>query len=72
MFLNLYESLGDEAFREGFGRLYVAMRGQKHDDECSGVERGVCYVKAAFMTHASPEAAALAARVIARWYYGPR
>ena len=70
LFLDLYEALGDEAFRQGFGRLYLTMRGKEHDDECTGLERGVCYVRAAFVTDALPESAALAEPVIVRWYYG--
>ena len=72
LFLDLYDTLGDEAFRRGFGRLYVAMRDGEMDDECTSLERGVCYVKAAFVGDAMPESAALAEPVIARWYYGPR
>ena len=72
LFLDLYGTLGDEAFRRGFGRLYVAMRDGERDDECSGLERGLCYVRAAFVADAAPESAALAGPVIARWYYGPR
>ena len=72
MFLDLHETLGDEAFRSGFGRLYVAMRDEERDDECTGLELGVCYVRAAFVADAMPDSAALAEPVIARWYYGPR
>ena len=72
LFLDLHETLGDEAFRSGFGRLYVAMRDEERDDECTGLELGVCYVRAAFVADAMPDSAALAEPVIARWYYGPR
>ena len=44
----------------------------ERDDECSGLERGLCNVRAAFVADAAPESAALAGPVIARWYYGPR
>ena len=72
LFLDLHETLGDEAFRSGFGRLYVAMRDEERDDECTGLELGVCYVRAAFVADAMLDSAALAEPVIARWYYGPR
>ena len=72
LFLDLHETLGDEAFRRGFGRLYVAMRDEELDDECTGIERGVCYARAAFIADAAPDAAALAGPVIDRWYHGPR
>ena len=71
LFIDLYETLGEESFRRGFGRLYLAMRGKEHDDQCTGLERGVCYVRAAFVADALPESAALAEPVIAHWYYGP-
>ncbi len=71
LFIDLHESLGDEAFRQGFLRLYLAMRDEAHDDKCSGPERGVCYVRAAFVTEAQPESAALAGPLIARHYHGP-
>ena len=71
LFLDLYETLGAESFRRGFRRLYLTMGSNEHDDECTGLERGVCYVRAAFVTDALPESATLAEPVIARWYYGP-
>ena len=72
LFLDLYQTMGHEAFRRGFGRLYVAMRDGEWDDECTGLELGVCYVRAAFVADAMPDSAVLAEPVIARWYYGPR
>ncbi len=72
LFLDLYDTLGDEAFRQAFGRLYVALRDEEHDAECSGQERGVCYVRTAFVDGAPPGPTALASPVIERWYYGPR
>ena len=72
LFLDLYETLGHDAFRQGFSALHLALRDDVHDDECSGLERGVCYVRAAFVTDAEPESAALAEAVIEHWYYGPR
>ena len=72
LFLDLYEVLGDEVFWRGFGRLYVAMRDEESYDECTGIERGLCYVKTAFKAQSTPDSAALAESVISRWYYGPR
>ena len=71
LFLDLHQTLGDEAFRRGFGRLYVAMRDDELYDECTGRERGLCYVRAAFVAEARTESAVLAEPVISRWYYGP-
>ena len=62
--------LGDRHFREGFHRLYVKLRDNTHSDECSGDESTVCYMKFAFVTDATPEAAAVALPIINRWYYG--
>ena len=71
LFLDLYDSLGDQVFREGFGRLYVALRNGKYDNRCSGLERGVCYVRMSFVDEASQESGAIADEVIDRHYYGP-
>ncbi len=68
LFLDLHETLGDEAFRRGFARLYLAMRDESHEAVCAGVERGVCYVRSAFAGYAASPSAALAGPVIDRWY----
>ena len=72
LFLDLYDTVGDEAFRQGFARLYLSMRDEALYDECAGSETGLCYLIAAFVADANPEAANLAEPVITRWYYGPR
>ncbi len=70
LFVDLYHSLGDDAFRQSFRRLFVKLSYSHHIDECKGVERGVCYVKAAFVTDDSPDSAMIAEPIINRWYYG--
>ena len=45
LYADLYNSLGDEEFRRGFGGLYLKMRHDEHNDECFGVERGLCYMR---------------------------
>ena len=70
LYADLYNSLGDEEFRRGFGGLYLKMRNEEHNDECFGVERGLCYVQKAFVEDASPGFADDAGGVIDRWYYG--
>ena len=72
LFLDLHRTLGDEAFRGGFGKLYLAMQGEELDDECTGIDQGVYYVRAAFLAGATPEPASLAGPVINRWYHGAR
>ena len=70
LYADLYNSLGDEEFRRGFGGLYLKMRHDEHNDECFGVERSLCYMQKAFVEDASPGFADTAGRVIDRWYYG--
>ena len=70
LYADLYNSLGDEEFRRGFGGLYLKMRNEEHNDECFGVERGLCYVEKAFIEDASPGFADTAGGVIDQWYYG--
>ncbi len=70
IFAALYDELGDTEFRRGFGRLYMKIIHLEHDAECFGVERGVCYLRKAFIEDASPGFANAANEVIDRWYYG--
>ena len=71
MFVDLYFALGDWEFRQGFRRLYVAIRDGTYADECNNrPTSGICYVGAAFVKYAPPEAAAIAGPIIHRWYYG--
>ena len=70
LYADLYNSLGDEEFRRGFGGLYLKMRHDEHNDECFGVERSLCYMQKAFVEDASPGFADTAGGVIDRWYYG--
>ena len=70
MFLDLYLSLGDEAFLQGFANLYLQLRDGTLTDECTGIDLSACHTKAAFVTGATPENAAIAEAVITRRYYG--
>ena len=70
LFLDLYHELGRETFRQRFSSLYLKMEAREHDDVCTGLERGLCYVRAAFVDDAAPGAAAIAEKVINHWYYG--
>ena len=71
LFRELYERLGDEPARRGFGRLYLALRDDSYDDVCDGDDRNGCYVQKAFLEGATPEQAAIVDDIIARRYYGP-
>ena len=76
MFLDLYRNLGDKAFREGFGNLYLTMWndlavwGEENLDECTGIDKGLCYLREAFVADAPPEQASIADAIITRRYYG--
>ena len=72
MFHELYNGLGDEAFRQGFARLYVTIRDRLDGEACfgSGIDLGLCSVRAAFVTNAPSEQATIADAIITRTYYG--
>ena len=70
LFANLYSRLGNTEFRRGFGSLYLKISNLEHEDECTGVEKGLCYVRKAFVEDAYPGFAEAAGEVIDRWYYG--
>ena len=70
LFANLYSRLGNTEFRRGFGSLYLKISNLEHEDECTGAEKGLCYVRKAFVEDAYPGFAEAAGEVIDRWYYG--
>ena len=71
LFSALYYRLGDDEFRRGFGSLYLKLFNLEHEDQCTGVETGICYVRKAFVEEASPGWYAEAAgEVIDQWYQG--
>ena len=69
LFEQLYKRLGDEVFRRGFGRLYLALLDDSYDVECPGVDWSACYLRTAFVEGATPEQAAIVEEVVARRYY---
>ena len=56
IFRELYNRLGDEASRQGFGRLYLALRDDSHEEVCGGDDRNGCYVREAFTEGADSRA----------------
>ena len=70
LYADLFNRLGDEEFRRGFGSLYQKMRDREHDNECAGIETGLCYMQKAFVEDASHGFVDTAGGVIDRWYYG--
>ena len=69
-FADLYHGLGDGLFRQGFRNLYVKLRDGEHANSCIGDDKSICYMRAAFVTDATPQAAAIAESIINRWFYG--
>ena len=67
---DLYSSLGDKAFREGFRRLYLEAKLEGHDQACYNPERGLCLVRKSFVDAAATSKASVAETIIDRWYYG--
>ena len=74
MFLELYNSLGDAAFRQGFSNLHLA---GLEDTElrfpqgaCAAIDAALCYFKVAFLSGLTPQQTAIAERIIDRRYYG--
>ena len=65
LFVDLYRTLGNERFREGFRALYVASELDDDADNHRGTSVGVKHVKEAFRSDDGAERA-----VIARWYDG--
>ncbi len=70
LFAELYRELGSDVFRKGFRDLYNKIRENEHEDECWGLQKAVCYVKAAFVDDGEPDTASIAEAIIDRRYYG--
>ena len=70
IFLDLYNSLGEEAFRQGFRNLYLKSQAEDYSDDCEGTALGICHLVAAFKADASDAQAAMVDEIVARWY-GP-
>ena len=64
LFVDLYHTLGDERFRQGFRALYLASELEDEDGD-PGTSVGIEHVRAAFRSDDGAERA-----VIARWYDG--
>ena len=75
VFLELYDRLGDAAFRQGFRNLHLARMEETGErrpvDECAATDAMLCYFKSAFLAPLTPENAAAAERIIDRRYFGP-
>ena len=74
MFLELYSSLGDTAFRQGLRNLYLMsaedVAAWYGPGECGGIDAGVCHLKAAFLSDMTPQQSAVVDEIITRRYFG--
>ena len=70
LFLDLYHSLGEQTFREGFRNLYLKRLRNAPDDGCDDNGLGICHLRHAFRSVVPPEAAETVDNVISRWYDG--
>ena len=68
LFLDLYDSLGEETFRQGFRNLYLKSQRDDATDDCEGTDLGICHLAAAFKADVSAEVAAQVDEIVGRWY----
>ena len=64
-FLELYNTLGDAAFREGLRNLYLASLVEDYADEFDGSPVGIRQIHDAFQSHSDA-----VAPIIDKWYHG--
>ncbi len=72
LFHDLYRSLDETTFKQGFRNLYLLSLTDDLEDTCEGVKLDICHVEAAFKNDSTAEAAAIVDKVIARWYHGTK
>ena len=65
LFIDLYRTLGEDRFLDGFRALYLASEIDDDDEDDPGTSVGVEHVRRAFHSDDGPERA-----IIARWYDG--
>ena len=66
----LYNLLGDETFRQGYGRFYLAVRDDLYSNTCTEDDRYACYLRESFAEGATPDQMAIVEDVLKRRYYG--
>ena len=70
LFLDLYDAMGHDPFREAFGRLYTWLDEYALFARCGRSEgKGECYVRAAFVDY-MPEHASVTEGIINRHFHG--
>ena len=70
IFLDLYQSLGEDTFSQGLRRLYLKDLHDDPTDECEGTQLRICHLISAFKTNVSEDVAAIVDEVVSR-RYGP-
>ena len=65
--LDLYNSLGEDTFRQGFRSLYLKSQVEDYSDDCEGTDLGICHLVAAFKADVSEADAAKVDEVVAQW-----
>ena len=74
MLLELYDRLGDTAFRHGLRNLHLMSVGDAAQSYgpglCGGIDAALCHLKEAFSAGMTPEERAIANDVITRRYFG--
>lgn len=68
LFVDLYHTLGEETFRQGFRNLYLKSLRDDATDDCEGTDLGICHLVAAFKADVSDEVAATVDEIVGRWY----
>ncbi|MXZ90006.1 MAG: hypothetical protein F4W95_13205 [Chloroflexi bacterium] len=64
-FLELYNTLGSTAFRQGLSDLYLQSQIEDYADEFDGSSVGIRQIEDAFRPHA-----AAVAPIVDKWYHG--
>lgn len=70
LFLDLYHTLGKDAFQQRFRSLYLKRLRDDPTDGCEGTDLDICHLVAAFKADVSEAQAAKVDEIVARWY-GP-
>ena len=67
LFLDMYDSLGENQFQRGFSTLYLLSAAEDNADDWAGTEVGINQLTAAFIF---PDDAGTVDRVVGRWHDG--
>ena len=70
LYMDLYNTLGTESFRQGFRNLYRKSLVDDPADDCQGTDLDICHLSAAFKTEAPDDVADQVDEIVERWY-GP-